>query len=341
MKHFRSEHAFIKYKPEENWRKMLSRIFRKKQRAVPISDLPSHYKSNPYRTHNQPRPPRTKLKLFLLAIILLGWISSLAYTSYFKITKIDYFGLENLSRSEMDNFIYPKYLSRTEWLPTNNYFFINTKKLETDLVDVFSLEHATVTKHFPHKLIIDIKEKTPALIYDNGKKYFLLDIEGTAVKYLADVGQDELKTVAGLPSVPLLTNTSTPATTSPLEFASTIEHTPNYQKITRLFGQYPIVYDRRNLEITEKQTGLLSPEYITTITTWHKELSEQGSAKPKFFVFDNLNSGMIIDTTQSWDIIFQPKNSTEEQINILRGILSTIKPKAYIDLRFGEKVYWK
>ncbi len=352
MKHFRSEKAFAKYKPEESWKKKLSRIFKRKQKTIAISDLPSHYKSNPYKPQNQIKPNRTKLKIILLLVVLLGWAFCLAYTPYFKINKILYFNLGNTPRAEIESFIQSNYLNRASWLPIDNYFFINSDKLATSIRDQFSLDTVIITKTFPNVLNVEVKEKISAIIYDNGKKYYLLDKDGTVIKPLADVEQNELKLKPQSLSYSQL-STSTTSTSQNLTSSTpnispeavsstpTYEHTPNNEKIKRFFADYPIVYDRRNIEIEDKQKNVLPTEFIDSIITWNKELSQQGRLRPKFFVFDNLNSGIVIDTSEAWYIIFQPKNDINLQIMVFKEMLATIKPKAYIDLRFGEKVYWK
>jgi hypothetical protein len=350
MKHFRSEKAFAKYKPEESWKKKLSRVFKRKQRVVAITDLPSHYKSNPYKPQNQIKPDKIRLKLTFFIILTLAWLFCLAYTPYFKINKILYFNLGNTSRAEVESFIYKNYLNRKSWLPLNNYFFISSNKLASDIKNNFSLEHVIVTKVFPNGLNIEVKEKISAIIYDNGKKYFLLDKEGTVIKFLADVGQDELKLKPQRqPYSQLSASTSTTSTNQNLAFSTSntlpyevsYEHTPSNENIKSFFIDYPIVYDRRNIEVEDKEKNILAPEYIDSIIAWNKELSERGRLKPKFFVFDNLNSGIVIETGEPWYIIFQPKNDAKLQMTVLEELLATIKPKAYIDLRFGEKVYWK
>ena len=354
MKHFRSEKAFAKYKPEESWKKKLSRVFKRKQKTIAISDLPSHYKSNPYKPQNQVKPRKIKLKLILLLFIIIGWVFCLAYTPYFRINKILYFNLGNTSRAELETFVHNNYLNRKSWLPLNNYFFISSNKLASDIKEHFSLESAIVTKVFPNGLNIEVKEKISSIIYDNGKKYFLLDKEGTVIKPLADVGQNELKLKPQSLSYSQLSSTSTTSTSPKLTSSTpnvslnevttstpTYEHTPNNEKIKRFFVDYPVVYDRRNIDIEDKQKNVLPPEYIDSIISWNKELGQQGRLKPKFFVFDNLNSGIVIDNSEAWYIIFQPKNDISLQMSVFKELLPTIKPKAYIDLRFGEKVYWK
>ena len=70
-------------------------------------------------------------------------------------------------------------------------------------------------------------------------------------------------------------------------------------------------------------------------------MTEQGWP-PKFFVIDNLNSGMILKIDKPWHILFQPKNNNEAQINTFKEILPTIKPQQYVDFAIWRKsVYWK
>ena len=345
MKHFRSERAFQKYKPEESWQKKFARFFRKKQRVISISEEPSHRLSNPYKPHNRPKAKTGKFTPILLFILIIGWIFCLAYTPYFKIKKVLYIHLTNTSKAELENFINSNYLQRQSWLPVSNYFFISPQRLAQDIKKHFSLEDAEVTKVFPDQLQVEVKEKVSVLIYDNGKKYFLLDKEGRVIKSIANVEENELKTQTA-PLFDQFTETSSSSPenipTSTIIMTSTIvEHTPNNSTIKQFFSKYPLVYDRRGVDVSEKQTGILPADYIAAILAWNTHLVEQGKIRPKFFLLDNLNSGMIINTNQPWYIIFQPKNNIENQIMIFDELLPTIKPKAYIDLRFGEKIYWK
>ena len=336
MKHFRSEYAFQKYKPHLSWRKRILRFFRKKQYTVSSPQDSFHYKTNPFKVHKKPN--KIKVKLIIFIIFIAAWTICLAYIPYFKINKIDYSGLNNTTKNELDEFIYANFLNKKSILPLNDYFFINTGKISGDLYEKFAFETVEVTKIFPNRLNVNIKEKISSVIYDNGRKYFLLDSGGTAIKYLKDVEPYEMTQEIVSSSVDMLNNASISST---LASTSSVEHTPDYKKINKLFGNYPIVYDRRNFDVEVKQEGVLPSEHIAAVIAWHKAFTEQGIARLKFFTLDNLSSGVAIDTTDPWDILFQPKNNNGAQINTLKEILPTIKPQEYVDLRYGEKVYWK
>ncbi len=335
MKHFRSEYAFQKYKPHVTWRKRILQFFRKKKYTISSTQDTFNYKTNPYKAHK--KPSKIKVKLILFILFLLAWTVCLAYIPYFRVNKVNYTGLNNTTKNELDEFIFQNYLNKKSILPLNGYFFINAGKISGELYEKFAFETVEVTKVFPNSLDVNIKEKISSVIYDNGKKYFLLDSGGTAIKYLTDVTVDEIiQKIASSAADMLSSNTtSTPIT------ASTTEHLPDYKKINQLFGNYPIIYDRRGFDVEVKQVAVLPPEHIAAIIAWYKTLTEQGIARLKFFTLDNLNSGIAIDTADSWDILFQPKNNNDAQITTLKKILPTTKPQQYVDLRFSEKVYWK
>jgi cell division septal protein FtsQ len=343
MKHFHSEQAFKKYKPQETWRQKMNRVFRKKQRILETTAPVSHYTSNPFKTPQKPN--RAKLMSIILAMVTISWAGCLAYLPYFKISAVDYFGLENTTKQELQDFLNQKFLRKKNFLPLpwDNYFFVNTESITKKLSENFSFEKIEVTKVFPNKLEITIIEKISSVIYDNGQKYFLLDSEGTVTKFLTDVesGELKIKTTPAVADFDNNTNTTSTFFATATTTTSTYEHTPNNAKITDAFGKYPIIYDRRNLPVHLKQTNILPAQYIEAILQWNKYLNEEGKATPKFFILDDLNSGIVIDTVLSWNILFQPKNDTQVQIDTLKEILPTIKPKQYVDLRFGEKVYWK
>lgn len=336
MKKFRSEYAFQKHKPQLSRKEKFLQIFKKKKIISAQVQDKFHYKSNPFRPAKE--TDKTRIKTIVLAILLAAWLVCLVYIPYFKVNKINYSGLNLTTKDELDQFIYDNFLNKKSILPLNNYFFINTEKMAGELNKKFAFETAAITKVFPNQINVAVKEKTSSVIYDNGKKYFLLDSAGTVTKFLKDVEPYEVLQKSATDTViSLLTMSSSTTTLN----TSTFEHIPDYKKLNKLFGNYPLIYDKRGLDVDINQEHVLPTSHIEAVMIWFKDIGEQGGVGVKFFTLDDTYSGIAVKTTNPWQILFQPTNNSEDQINVFKQILPTIKPQQYIDLRFGKKVYWK
>ncbi|MFA5062045.1 MAG: hypothetical protein WC526_02780 [Patescibacteria group bacterium] len=338
MRHYKSEYTFAKYKPYQNpWKRFFGIFKRKKQKNFyPVRSTPA-YKINPFKKREKKPWTAGKIIGMILVILVVVWAGMLVYMPFFRINKIECSGFKNINEEEVDNYIKTTYLDGGRILPANDYFLVDVDKIQKGLSEKFSVQSIFVEKVFPNLLKVKVIEKQSSLIYDNGQKYFLLDDGGSVIKYLADVEKTEFQIVTTSISIP--TNTpGTPVMTS--STPTTTVHIPNFSKIKNQFGSFPILYDERELIVTEKQLNILSSDIIYFIASWYSDLPKQG-IEPQYFVLDNLNSGILIKTNKPWNIFVQPGNNYTPQLNNLKLFLKTIHPKEYIDLRFGERVYWK
>jgi hypothetical protein len=283
-----------------------------------------------------------KIKIFSIFSLFIFWFGLIFYLPYFKITTFNYTGLKLLKQEELQaavSALLPASSTLAILPAKNNFFLVNTKKLEDKLNAQFSVNSIQVTKTFPNELTITVQEKNSSLIYDNGKEYYLLDQEGTAIKFLKEAEENELQ----------VNNTNVPeflASTAPNTRSTTTSdvppeiHVPNYKKLNQEFGNYPIVYDLRNTNIKEKQTNILPATFINALNEWQNSLTKQGIVSVDYFTIENLTSGIKIKTNKPWDI-YATSNNIPAQIEALKLIIKNNHPQEYIDLRYGEKVYWK
>jgi len=267
---------------------------------------------------------------------------------YFKIKKITYSGLKIVKQEEIERIINQNFLTRKKLLPANNYFLVSTNKIAEHLKDVFSLNTVQVKKIFPGVLSVEVEEKISTIIYDNGHQYFLLDQNGTAIKYLRDVGEKEFTLnrahqaqVAGLKtttsSVALAASSTLPTATSTAWI-----HLPSYASLKREFGDYPVVYDLAGPTTTaERQTNILKPEMIQGIIDIYNALPKGKLALANYFTVDNPGAGVVVHTNQAWKVFIQPLEDIVPQMANLKIVVSNNRPNEYIDVRFGERVYWK
>lgn len=263
---------------------------------------------------------------------------------YFQITKISYSGLKIIKQGEIDKDIRENLVTPDNFWPRDNYFLLSADKIAKYLREHYSLNTIKVAKSFPNELRIDLEEKISTVIYDNGKDYYLLDQGGAAIKYLSAVSGEEIFSQ----SIQITSSTFNPTSSSLASngFLSTssnvMVHIPNYKKINNEFGPFPIIYAITNsASSTAFTTPLLSSDLISGVINFYTQISAQGIAQVKYLVLDNPMAGIIAKTNKRWDVYFEPTENISSQLKNLKIILKEANPSSYIDLRYGERVYWK
>ncbi len=330
-----------------------------------ITQENSGFLVNPYKRPASKKKSRTKIYLILLAVIILGWVGILIYLPYFKITKITYLGLNFIKKEDIDSTIKNDLLNNRLVMTPNGYFLINTKSLEKKLSEKYSLNSIKVKKIFPSELLVDLDEKISTIIYDNGLGYYLLDNEGGVLKFLDKAENPEVNiskeggmivppsneknaTEATVMATSSLSTTSTPAISSliqgitlPNEEKELIKtHIPEFRKIKKNFGSYVILYDTRNISVTEKQPNIISKKIIENTIVWSDILEKEGMSV-KYMTCEHPLGGITTHTDLPWVIIFDPTKDLTEQLTRMKEVLKDNIINEYIDLRFSDRVYWK
>ena len=341
MRYVQSEKSFRQYQPVMPKPKKKGLFaFLKKEKKVNTTPVAFHTnlkpspRVNPYRREEKVKKGISlRIKLFFLFAILLSWVALAIYLPYFHINKIVYYGLDIIQKEEIENYIKTNYLESWGVLPHNSYFLASTGKITTLLNQKYSLNRLEVRKKFPDTLEVDLEEKMSSVVYDNGEKYFLLDNEGTVLKILGETGEVTPTTTF---------STSTISASSTLLTALDItSHKPDYMRIKNSFGNYPVIFDTRYLSITEKEKNVLLPKIIASTIAWRDLLEKEGIAGVKYFITENPLAGLGAVTNKGLTVYYQPDADLNLQLQNLKTILKSEQPQQYVDLRFGERVYWK
>lgn len=295
---------------------------------------PGRY-SNPLHQHTKKRWP---LPVLCITLLTLGGV--LVWHPFFSVHLVSVTGATRVPATEVSEAA-QGIMDRTRWLvlPGTNYFLIDTTEIADILTQRFPFYSVKLVKQFPSQLDIQVMEKNPVLIFDNGQEYSYIDPSGQVIKVLEKVGDSEWKFKTGAVAA-----TSTPGATTTLEIINRW-HEPAAKRIATTYGLYPILYQVGGATTTPNSQAVTF-EIVTNVRAWQERLDNSlGQPGALFFVQDNERGEGSIRTRAGWILKVRLLDDVEIQAQRLELVLRTleaqkIKPN-YIDVRFEGKVFWQ
>ena len=319
-------------------KKRFFNLFKNKKRTISRQSEIRIY-NNPFK--REKKNYRLTVTLYTLIIVLIVWAGLLLYLPNFKIKKINFEGLQIIKQPEIEKVIRENFLQTGKFIPKDNFFLVRSKKIEKILNNKFSLRSVEVKKKFPNTLQVNLVEKLSAIVYDNEKTYVLLGVNGEVIKNIKPVDESEFVLRNLNPIATATTTTSTEELSTSTISNTELErvHIPNKSLLID-YHDYPILYDKRILEIAEKDS-VLEKEFIEKIIEFYEGVRESRGVDILYMEMDHPLAGIKVITDKNLFILFQPNNNIKNQLNNLEIIFKSNSPKEYVDLRYDERVYWK
>ncbi len=246
---------------------------------------------------------RLKLVGILFLLILAIIIYFLFYSPYFNIKTI---------QAEGEGRIQPEIIEKLAWQQIENNFFIfwpkkniflfRSQKLSQTLNNKYVFSFIKITKKLPNTILIKYKEKEYDLIWQEANKYFYANREGNVI-----------------------------AEITPEEAAE---------------KNYPVIKNRTKALIHNRQITA-GESYLQYALLLAKKLPEYINLPPveKYIIDQELNT-VKVKFKNGPLAYFNIKNSADKQIRKLvvlkqEKLGSTFFDLSYIDLRYGDSVYYR
>ncbi|MEK7070259.1 MAG: hypothetical protein AAB966_00460, partial [Patescibacteria group bacterium] len=99
------------------------------------------------------------------------------------------------------------------------------------------------------------------------------------------------------------------------------------------------IHDQRSIKTNEKD-HLLDSKTMQEIIALYNALQHIKALKASYFLIDG-GTGITAITNRPFKVIFQLNGNAEDEISKLQIFLNNNNPSEYIDLRFGDRIYWK
>lgn len=114
--------------------------------------------------------------LFLVFLILFWFIF---FSQFFRITKIDVLGNQELKKETISSFLEKQLSGKIYFLPKNNIFLVKILKIEKQLLEAFPrISKVELKLKPPNTLVCLLKEREAKAILVTDDKKFFLDEEG-------------------------------------------------------------------------------------------------------------------------------------------------------------------
>ena len=297
--------------------------------------------SNPFFKNQRPKKSkRFYYSLALLLISLAGWFYFLLFSDIFKITDWEINGLKAYSKNEVNSSL-QSFLQDSHLLifKNSNALSFNKNNFKEYLNAHYAFQDINVIKYYPHKIIINLKEKeNKEIIYNNNKIYVVAD-DGTII--LKKEGIDNWFTITE-------TNTDEFSATSTVESYSLDINKVLKDAQDKSLASYPIFCDAYYSK--DPGIGQIYPaaDTLKIINEFIDNLHERTNIKIKLvsLIKNQLNPKIIVYTENNWKIYLNNTDAGQKQfyklyITFQEQIKDLNKPLEYIDLRFGDRVYLK
>ena len=317
-----------------------------------------HYK-NPYFKSRKPKNTRLIIGLSLLGLAVLGWVYLFYFSPFFIINQVEISGLSEIPKEDFSHTIDEYIDSKTMLVLSNrNIFIIDEDKLSKKISEKFSLEGISLTKEYPNKILIEIIEKSSAFIWSEAGQKHLVDKTGEIIKEYSDRYADlNIPQVVGpydvkMPEYEIVE-------TKPIEIFEKLA-----EKIDKEEGDDSSettsepdeeeANSEEEEEVKEPEPpsysvgqGVISAKKAQFILDAHQYLKDLSMIEFDHFEMPPLkNHQLNIVFKSGLNIFLHMKNDLKHQINTLSYLLNgDLKDKLnqieYIDLRFGERIYYK
>ena len=283
------------------------------------------YQAKDFKNPFFPRPSRRrrlKRLIFLFVILSLVVIFGLVVINRqldFAIKYVEVQGAQQTNQQQVLELAQEQMTQKRFWFwSQGNLLFFSQRQLIKTLLAQYPLERVGLNKKFPQTLVIKIKEKPLAAVWLAAGQRYYLDFFGVATGVVGENSN------------------------------LVIEPGQKGTEIVRVDSQtlaYPTVLDQSDRLVTVGQAAT-HPETVSFIGALDQLIKSRADFEVSHYVLTSpAAEDITLVTKDGWEVYFSLQDSAVNQANklilILQKRVADRSQLQYIDLRYGEKVFYQ
>lgn len=278
--------------------------------------LVKSYKNPLYQKKKKQRPINKKIIALVLLLIIFGSFFYFFKTQGFIITSIEVVGNITIPTLDIQERMIEQMSQKRFFLFDQKYlFFFNTPKALQLIEKQFSFKKLSIKKKYPHTIKVEIEERKPYAVFEQKTGALYIDEEGVIISYISDKGLQE-------------------------------ENFSHYDILRHklIYKNLPIIQTKENFN-TDIHTKPLDQKNFYSIKKIIHEMFSQSSFTINFFEYNKMERTLHAVSADNIKMYFDLDGMIDQQIQKLRIILANKEEVGniheYIDLRYGDKVFFK
>jgi len=140
------------------------------------------------RTFRKPHRIKRKKSIFrnrffwleiLILIIFGGVFYLICFHSFFQVKEIKISGNQKVALEDLENLLNEKINQKVLFFPSQGIFLVNFREIKKETLKSFpQIEETGLTRKFPDKILVQIKERKPVAIFCQNANCFSIDKHG-------------------------------------------------------------------------------------------------------------------------------------------------------------------
>ncbi len=246
---------------------------------------------------------KSKLAMFSGFVFIVIILYTIFYSPFLRINHINISGNNRVGQNELLDIAWQQIRTNKLFiLPQNNLLLSNKDDLIKAFDSRFSFEDIKIDKKFSHTLNIEVQEKSYAFVWVENDVYYYSDIDGYIIKEISPLDIKEKK--------------------------------------------YPVVENKLENKIANNKIELDQTVFYFAIDAYNSISNKSDEYKIDKFVLSEDQNTLKLKLVDGPEIIFNLNNILEDQLGKLdiikeEKLKNDFDTKSYIDLRFGDRVYYR